>query len=170
MLNTIVCFTSSIIRTSFPSTAAIAIQSLFSVIMTAFIMYYSEAPKALQSVWKCVLILATLDIITGSMYAFLKGKFKTGIFTVSGLKRFIGYVVVLGMAAAADGILQQPYTTGLLAAFYIAANEAASIIENCNKMKIPIPKFLVDFVAVLRSKYDDDTIEDVNNNDECEGK
>lgn len=81
------------------------------------------------------------------------------------LKKF-GYLCVIAAAIALDYVVmivaghlglevQKSAFFGLLVAAWYILNELLSITENAGRMGAPVPKWLVKYIAVLKSKIDD---------------
>lgn len=82
-----------------------------------------------------------------------------------GIFKKAGYLLVIGVAIAVDWLIfqttasmgiQMPASTffGLLTAVWFVLNELLSILENAGRMGAPLPEFLRQVIAVLKSSVE----------------
>lgn len=90
------------------------------------------------------LILITLDIITGFIYAWLNKKVSSSVMR-KGLGHKAGelaYILLGFLANIAFGL----HSVFLLAIFYVCFMEVISIFENCSKLGVPVPEKLKEIL------------------------
>ena len=111
-----------------------------------------------------VLVLALVmifDYITGLADAWAAGQLssKTGI---RGIVKKLCYLVAVGVAVVVDWIIQTAagkmgvdvgsfYAFGLLVTVWLILNECISILENLDKLGVPLPAFLLKIVEKLKN-------------------
>lgn len=98
------------------------------------------------------LCLMGIDTITGTVNAFAKKQFKSKKMRM-GLSKKIGEISILVLGELFSFSLGLPHYIMSCVSFYIIMMEFMSIMENVDKMGVPLPKFISD---VINNK--DDTI------------
>ena len=91
---------------------------------------------------KVLIACTVIDYVTGIMRAGAEGKISSSI-AFTGIKRKITMFFLVGLANIIDSQLldsKQAFRVAITL-FYIG-NEGISIIENADKLGVPIPKFL----------------------------
>ena len=108
-----------------------------------------------------VLLMAMIaDYISGIMAAWVTGclNSKTG---KRGAVKKVGYMFLVVVAGIIDWVIyyglsrigityEVHYYFGLLVAVWLILNELLSILENCTKMDLPIPKFIKPLAKRLK--------------------
>lgn len=99
------------------------------------------------------MVLALLDLITGVMAAALTGTLHPDHGWRMTLRKLLmlGLVIVGNIADKAT--TGEPYLVKLVIA-YLVANEALSILRNCEVAGVPIPKQLAGVLTQMRDKAD----------------
>lgn len=92
------------------------------------------------------LILIVLDIISGVINAMLKGEMDSSIMR-QGLGHKFSEIIYLALGILAD-VFFKLHSVYLLAIIYISFMELVSILENCNKLGVPMPPFLKDILKI----------------------
>lgn len=97
-----------------------------------------------------LLILMTLDILTGTLLALAKKTLSSSM-SFRGMAKKAAVLIILGVC----GTLQ-PFANGIpllapCAAWFIVS-EAISIIEHCGALGVPLPPFLLDSLAKIREQ------------------
>lgn len=98
------------------------------------------------------LCLMGIDIITGAVNAFAKKQFKSKKMRM-GLSKKTGEIAILVIGELFSFSLGLPHYIMSCISFYIIMMEFMSIMENIDKMGVPLPKFISE---VINNK--DDTI------------
>ena len=89
--------------------------------------------------------LMLIDVITGLLKAFITKTFQSSILRAGGCKK-VGEVAVLGVGELFTCALVLPDYVMVLVSAYIVFMEIMSIIENIDKLGVPIPAFVRDVV------------------------
>ena len=92
------------------------------------------------------LILILLDIITGVINAIIKGEMDSSVMR-QGLGHKFSEIVYLALGILAD-VFFKLHSVYLLAIIYISFMEIISILENCNKLGVPIPNILKNILKI----------------------
>lgn len=102
-------------------------------------------------------IFMILDYITGMCASFITKKWNSETGAIGLVKK--GTIILLVIL----GVFLDRLTTGgtwlfrnVIVMFYIA-NEGLSVIENCGRIGLPIPKRLLDALEQLRNENDTET-------------
>lgn len=91
------------------------------------------------------LIIMGVDIITGVVKAWVNKNFEASIMR-TGLGKKAGEAAILIVGELLSYALNLPGIVMDAVSFYIIFMEAMSIIENVNRLGIPIPKFVRDAI------------------------
>lgn len=100
--------------------------------------------------------MVVLDYITGVVAAIINKNLNSEISVKGLLRKFLFFIIVATANIIDDYILGQ---TGLLRSSMLIlfiANDGISILENCGKCGIPIPKKLMSVLEQLHKKNDTD--------------
>ena len=89
--------------------------------------------------------LMLIDVITGLLKAFITKTFQSSILRAGGCKK-VGEVAVLGVGELFTCALVLPDYVMVIVSAYIVFMEIMSIIENVDKLGVPIPAFVRDVV------------------------
>ena len=97
--------------------------------------------------WVLVLPISLMfvDVITGLLKAFMTKTFQSSVLRAGGCKK-AGEVAVLGVGELFTCALVLPDYVMILISAYIVFMEIMSIIENVDKLGVPIPAFVRDVV------------------------
>lgn len=107
-----------------------------------------------------LVILMGFDFGTGIILAALSGKLSARTGSAGLLKKML----ILILIAAAHYIIKPlgvGFDIGGIAASAFCITEMASIMENCDKAGVPIPKILVDTIAKARRRDTEEKQKDV---------
>ncbi len=116
--------------------------------------------------WMIVLIvIMALDYITGMMASAMKKEIssKKGLL---GILKKTSYLLVVCVATAVDWIfihtggifeieLPQKMTVTIIICIWLIINELISILENLDKMSVPLPRFLKKLLLSMKDRTDD---------------
>lgn len=91
------------------------------------------------------LCLMGIDIITGTVNAFSKKDFKSKTMRI-GLSKKTGEVAILILGELFSFSLGLPHYIMSCVSLYIIMMEFMSIMENIDKMGVPLPKFITDVI------------------------
>lgn len=91
------------------------------------------------------LCLMGIDIITGTVNAFAKKQFKSKKMRM-GLSKKIGEIAILVIGELFSFSLGLPDYIMSCISFYIIMMEFMSIMENIDKMGVPLPKFISEVI------------------------
>ena len=89
--------------------------------------------------------LMAIDVITGLLKAFVTKTFQSSVLRAGGCKK-AGEVTVLGVGELFTCALVLPDYVMIMVSAYIVFMEIMSIIENVDKLGVPIPAFVRDVV------------------------
>ncbi len=105
------------------------------------------------------LIAISADYITGLIKACYEGKISSRE-GIKGLLKKVGYIIVVGICVVVDKLLGNTGMIRTMILYYFVANEGISIIENCAKMGIPIPKWLINKLEQLKNENNEEKSEE----------
>lgn len=122
--------------------------AIFAFIMTGFTFAFGGWDKAFVAF--CTFLV--LDIFTGMIKGASNGEFSSRRMR-QGFKTKAGYLIVIILATTLDRLMPEsmPILRTICLWFYIFV-EGTSVLENLAEMGVPIPKAVVDRLAVLRGK------------------
>jgi toxin secretion/phage lysis holin len=86
-----------------------------------------------------------IDVVTGLLKAFVTKTFQSSVLRAGGCKK-AGEVAVLGVGELFTCALVLPDYVMIMVSAYIVFMEIMSIIENVDKLGVPIPAFVRDVV------------------------
>lgn len=89
--------------------------------------------------------LMAIDVVTGLLKAFVTKTFQSSVLRAGGCKK-AGEVAVLGVGELFTCALVLPDYVMIIVSAYIVFMEIMSIIENVDKLGVPIPAFVRDVV------------------------
>ena len=89
--------------------------------------------------------LMAIDVVTGLLKAFVTKTFQSSVLRAGGCKK-AGEVAVLGVGELFTCALVLPDYVMIIGSAYIVFMEIMSIIENVDKLGVPIPAFVRDVV------------------------
>ena len=89
--------------------------------------------------------LMAIDVVTGLLKAFVTKTFQSSVLRAGGCKK-AGEVAVLGVGELFTCALVLPDYVMIMVSAYIVFMEIMSIIENVDKLCVPIPAFVRDVV------------------------
>lgn len=121
--------------------------------------------KFTSSMWTYVLPLALmgLDILTGLVNAVFKEKnFQSSVMR-EGLTKKIGEVAIIIAAIVISCGLDIPTYLLKAISLYISVMELMSVLENADKMGVPIPKFIKDFINNVHQTIENDSADELLN-------
>lgn len=91
------------------------------------------------------LFLMGIDIVTGTVNAFAKKQFKSKKMRI-GLSKKTGEIAILVIGELFSFSLCLPHYIMSCISFYIIMMEFMSIMENIDKMGVPLPRFISDVI------------------------
>ena len=110
--------------------------------------------------WVFVLPIAFMgiDILTGLFNSLLKEKNFQSTIMRAGLTKKVGEIAIILVAVICTSALEIPMYLMQAISLYIALMELMSIIENADKMGVPMPKFIKDLVNNINKSIENDSI------------
>lgn len=133
-----------------------AIRGLIAAAAAAVGVYFREL---LIPVVMLVAVMV-LDYATGMADAWAAGQLssRTGL---RGIVKKLGYLIAVGIAVVVDWIIQTAagkaglelgnfYAFGLLVTVWLILNECISVLENLDKLGVPLPGFLMRIIEKLK--------------------
>lgn len=110
-----------------------------------------------NEVWVLILPLAlmVIDFITGSINAWANNDFKSKKMR-SGLNKKTGEIAIIVIGELFSYGLGLPVYIMNLISGYIIIMELTSVLENLNKMGVPIPKFISESLSNATNSLADD--------------
>lgn len=101
-----------------------------------------------------LIVFVLVDYLTGVTAAAVKRELSSEI-GAKGIAKKVFEFLLVGVANVLDKqILQQGAALRTLVIFFYVANEGLSILENCTKIGLPVPKFLKKLLKQLKDKGD----------------
>ena len=125
----------------------IAINNVFSVILTTIIYLLGGIDIALQS----LLIVIVIDYLTGIASAIYNKELSSKMGFKGIIKKF-SYLLVVALSVVIDNLLGQSGLIRTLVIYFFVANDGLSIIENMAEMNIKLPQKLIDALEQIKSK------------------
>ena len=125
----------------------IAINNVFSVILTTIIYLLGGIDIALQS----LLIVIVIDYLTGIASAIYNKELSSKMGFKGIIKKF-SYLLVVALSVVIDNLLGQSGLIRSLVIYFFVANDGLSIIENMAEMNIKLPQKLIDALEQIKSK------------------
>lgn len=112
-------------------------------------------------VYALPLILMGVDILIGLVNACFKEKnFKSSVMR-TGLTKKVGEISIILVAIVVTYALGLPSWLMKSIVLYIAFMEFMSIIENADKMGVPLPKFVKDLVNNINTSIQNDSLQEM---------
>lgn len=125
----------------------IAINNVFSVILTTIIYLLGGIDIALQS----LLIVIVIDYLTGIASAIYNKELSSKMGFKGIIKKF-SYLLVVALSVVIDNLLGQSGLIRSLVIYFFVANDGLSIIENMVEMNIKLPQKLIDALEQIKKK------------------
>ena len=125
----------------------IAINNVFSVILTTIIYLLGGIDIALQS----LLIVIVIDYLTGIASAIYNRELSSKMGFKGIIKKF-SYLLVVALSVVIDNLLGQSGLIRTLVIYFFVANDGLSIIENMAEMNIKLPQKLIDALEQIKKK------------------
>ena len=101
-----------------------------------------------------MIVFVLVDYITGVTAAAVKRELSSEI-GAKGIAKKVFEFLLVGIANVLDRqILKNGAALRTLVIFFYVANEGLSILENCTKIGLPVPKFLKKLLKQLKDKGD----------------
>ena len=125
----------------------IAINNVFSVILTTIIYLLGGIDIALQS----LLIVIVIDYLTGIASALYNKELSSKMGFKGIIKKF-SYLLVVALSVVIDNLLGQSGLIRSLVIYFFVANDGLSIIENMAEMNIKLPQKLIDALEQIKKK------------------
>ena len=125
----------------------IAINNVFSVILTTIVYLLGGIDIALQS----LLIVIVIDYLTGIASAIYNKELSSKMGFKGIIKKF-SYLLVVALSVVIDNLLGQSGLIRSLVIYFFVANDGLSIIENMAEMNIKLPQKLIDALEQIKSK------------------
>lgn len=102
-------------------------------------------------------ITLAIDTLAGMIKSYLNGTYSSKLFR-RGLFKKCGYMLAVILAVQLDKLVGDTGALRGAMLLFSVANEGTSIIENLGQIGIPFPKPIVNSIAVLRNKSEEDNI------------
>ena len=125
----------------------IAINNVFSVILTTIVYLLGGIDIALQS----LLIVIVIDYLTGIASAIYNKELSSKMGFKGIIKKF-SYLLVVALSVVIDNLLGQSGLIRTLVIYFFVANDGLSIIENMTEMNIKLPQKLIDALEKIKKK------------------
>lgn len=118
--------------------------------------------KFANEAWVLVLPIAlmVIDFLTGSINAWANNDFKSKIMR-SGLNKKVGEIAIIVIGELFSYGLGLPEYIMNLVSGYIIIMELTSVLENLNKMGVPIPKFISDSLSNATNSLAEDDLKEL---------
>lgn len=123
----------------------------FSAVTTIFTFLYGPEYVVLTA----LLVFMVIDYITGIIAAIISGVGLSSSYGFKGLLKKFATLCVIAVTHHIDLLLGTSMAM-LGAVYFYSALELISIVENCGKMGVPMPKGLRNSIAMLKEKGEAD--------------
>lgn len=123
----------------------------FSAVTTIFTFLYGPEYFVLTA----LLVFMVIDYITGIIAAIISGVGLSSSYGFKGLLKKFATLCVIAVTHHIDLLLGTSMAM-LGAVYFYSALELISIVENCGKMGVPLPKGLKNSIAMLKEKGEAD--------------
>lgn len=124
-----------------------ALNVITSAILTTFVFLLGGIDIALVT----LLIIMTLDYITGVISAFYNKELSSKVGFKGILKKFF-YLIIIALSVRIDNLLGNDSLIRTFVIYYFVANDGLSIIENAGEIGIKLPKRLYDALEQLKGE------------------
>ena len=124
--------------------------SIIASIFTTFVFLVGGIDIALVS----LLIVMTLDYITGILSAFYNKELSSKV-GFKGLLKKVFYLVIIALSVRIDNLMGQDNIIRTFVIYYFVANDGLSILENAGELGIKLPKKLYEALDQLKKKGDE---------------
>ena len=124
--------------------------SIIASIFTTFVFLVGGIDIALVS----LLIVMTLDYITGVLSAFYSKELSSKV-GFKGILKKVFYLVIIALSVRIDNLLGQQNIIRTFVIYYFVANDGLSILENAGELGIKLPKKLYEALDQLKKKGDE---------------
>ena len=132
------------------------LKGAFVLIAAMLFSYFNKMLIPVLILMLCMI----LDYFSGMTAAWIFGELNSGIGKRGAIKK-VCYMLLVVVAGVVDWLLQnglqaagitynQSYLFGMMVAIWLTLNELISILENCARIGVPIPKFLKPVVEKLK--------------------
>jgi phage-related holin len=101
-----------------------------------------------------------LDIMTGLVYAWESGTFKSSRMR-EGLGKKFGELTYICIGAAATVAMGLPHYILIGISTYILFMELMSVCENCDKLGAPLPKFVKKALSAISDSLQNDDLPEI---------
>lgn len=123
------------------------IKMVGSGILTGITFLFGEFNVAMQVLIFCIVI----DYLSGIAKAYVTGELDSTK-GLKGIIKKVGYLVIVALAFQIDRMTGNTEIVKTAVSYFFVVNESLSILENCGKMGLPIPKVLLDKLEQLKNK------------------
>lgn len=124
--------------------------SIIASIFTTFVFLVGGIDIALVS----LLIVMTLDYITGVLSAFYSKELSSKV-GFKGILKKVFYLVIIALSVRIDNLMGQQNIIRTFVIYYFVANDGLSILENAGELGIKLPKKLYEALDQLKKKGDE---------------
>ena len=107
-----------------------------------------------DQVLQILFLMIVIDYITGIVGAGMKGELSSKI-GFKGIVKKVAIMIMVVIAVQLDKVMGQVNIFRYLVCFFYIANEGISILENFSKMGVPLPKFMVNLLKVMKDQADE---------------
>jgi toxin secretion/phage lysis holin len=127
-------------------------REIFNTIVAAACSALTYILGAWDEPLKILIILMVIDYITGVMAGVIQNKLNSHI-GFNGILRKSTILLVLIVAVLLDRLINQSaWVFRTVVAYFYIGNEGISILENCGKCGLPLPKRLMKALEQLKKK------------------
>ena len=105
---------------------------------------------------RTLIVLIGLDLISGLIYAWTSGKISSDA-SMRGMAKKALMLILVGAAHVYNGAQSLGFDAASLVAGFFCTTEFISIVENCGRVGIPIPKPIKVAIEKLNKQLDQET-------------
>lgn len=122
------------------------VKLMLSIFTVAISFIFNGELHALYS----IVILISLDTVTGFLNGWKENDIDSRVFYRVAIK-FLIYIIMMVSGRLADKVMPKPFLSPMLDTFLVVT-ELISILENCGKLGVPVPKFIMDKLKKAQGK------------------
>ena len=124
-----------------------AFNGILSAIITTFVFLLGGIDIALIS----LIIIMTLDYITGIMSAYYRKELSSKI-GFKGILKKVFYLIIVMLSVIIDKLMGESNIVRTFVIYYFVANDGLSILENAGELGIKLPKKLLEALEQLKGE------------------
>jgi len=122
------------------------------ILISSILGFFTYLIGGIDSLMLSLLVLITIDYITGLCKGIVKKKLSSNI-SVRGIIKKFGYIVIIIIATLFDRLVSDDnMAIRTMMIYFFIANESLSILENWAIIGLPLPKKIFEIFENLRNE------------------